>query len=94
MMPEHCMGYKHLLCTSELGRSSVVRITKVGNYRTRDGRIASITRMNSDKLRAHGRIPGYYDTTWWYVSDGTHALCPVDDLISIVSNIDEDHPST
>lgn len=71
-----------------------MRLTKLGRYKTRDGRVATIVRMNDDKRRAHGRIPGYYDTTWWYVSDGTHAICPVDDLVMfLLPDIDEADPS-
>jgi hypothetical protein len=56
-----------------------MKICAIGNYETKDGRLAIITRISGTK--AHGRMPGNYDRTWWYVSNGEHAICPVDDLV-------------
>lgn len=59
-----------------------MRIREPGRYLTEDGRIATITRIES--TRAFGKIPGHYDWTWWYAVNGEHALCPVDDLVKRV----------
>lgn len=56
-----------------------MRISEPGRYFTKDGRIATITRISDG--RAFGNIPGHYDRTWWNAPNGEHALCPVDDLV-------------
>lgn len=57
-----------------------MKITSTGDYRTRKGRTVHIYRIDNGK--AHGRIPGFYDTTWWYVSNAEHAMCMIDDIVS------------
>jgi len=58
-----------------------MRVSAAGHYLTRDGRTAIITHVTAD--RAFGRIPGYYDRTWWYSANGEHAICPIDDLMEV-----------
>jgi hypothetical protein len=57
-----------------------IPITVPGRYLTQDRRLALIVRI--DGGRAYGRIPGYYDRTWWY-TNGEHAICPIDDLMGL-----------
>jgi hypothetical protein len=59
-----------------------MRINRPGRYFTRSNRVATIYRIDGDK--AHGRIPKYYDTTWWYVHNAEHAMCPSDDIVAFV----------
>jgi hypothetical protein len=62
-----------------------MKIDRLGYYYTTDHRIVTIYRI--DKGKAHGRIPGWYDTTWWYVSNAQHAVYPIDDIVAHVDQI-------
>lgn len=75
--------------TMEIDR---MKITEVGRYRNKDGKVANIIRITDG--RAYGNVPGWFDRTWWYTTNGEHAICPGDDLTQRLGGLSVESPDS